>query len=247
MLAGDNPVLVHNCADVDVDADRNYTVRDENGDVLEGGRLNGDGMIEFINPDGSKTLISPDGATRRSIGPDGSEGPLMTTDMPRRIVKTDADGNPLTNADGLRTQKPRQPSSTNPDFDHDRTIVHEDGSTTYFRHGDTDGVTYDADGFPQFDSEVDVTLDSSDLGANSNNTDFGNANDKVLEGIDNGDINIDDLPPDVQDFYDNAPVPNRAPDGYTWHHHQDTGRMQLVPDGTHGDYPHTGGASIWGR
>ncbi len=37
-----------------------------------------------------------------------------------------------------------------------------------------------------------------------------------------------------------------APPGYTWHHHQDYGRMQLVPSGLHQLTGHTGGAAIWG-
>ena len=38
----------------------------------------------------------------------------------------------------------------------------------------------------------------------------------------------------------------QAPPGYTWHHHQDVGRMQLVPYEIHKQTGHTGGASIWG-
>lgn len=37
-----------------------------------------------------------------------------------------------------------------------------------------------------------------------------------------------------------------TPAGYTWHHHQDIGRMQLVPSDLHAKTGHTGGASIWG-
>ena len=37
-----------------------------------------------------------------------------------------------------------------------------------------------------------------------------------------------------------------TPDGHTWHHHQETGRMQLVDFDTHMRTGHTGGKSIWG-
>jgi hypothetical protein len=37
----------------------------------------------------------------------------------------------------------------------------------------------------------------------------------------------------------------RTPDGYTWHHHQDYGRMQLVPEEVHRATGHTGGFSLW--
>jgi hypothetical protein len=34
--------------------------------------------------------------------------------------------------------------------------------------------------------------------------------------------------------------------GYTWHHHQDGGRMQLIPEDIH-DLSHVGGYSLWGK
>jgi hypothetical protein len=40
---------------------------------------------------------------------------------------------------------------------------------------------------------------------------------------------------------------DRTPPGYSWHHHEDTGRMQLVPSELHGAVGHTGGFSIWGK
>jgi filamentous hemagglutinin len=36
----------------------------------------------------------------------------------------------------------------------------------------------------------------------------------------------------------------RVPDGYTWHHHQDTRTMQLVPVDLHEAVRHAGGTSI---
>jgi len=35
------------------------------------------------------------------------------------------------------------------------------------------------------------------------------------------------------------------PDGYTWHHHQQPGRMQLVEFGVHAATSHDGGRKIW--
>lgn len=37
-----------------------------------------------------------------------------------------------------------------------------------------------------------------------------------------------------------------TPDGYTWHHDAETGKMQLVDTETHQRTGHTGGRSIWG-
>lgn len=43
------------------------------------------------------------------------------------------------------------------------------------------------------------------------------------------------------------PTSRRPPSGYSWHHHQDVGRMQLVTDSAHDlGKPHTGGMAIWG-
>ncbi|MCS1351166.1 HNH endonuclease [Mechercharimyces sp. CAU 1602] len=38
-----------------------------------------------------------------------------------------------------------------------------------------------------------------------------------------------------------------SPKDYTWHHHQDTGRMQLIPRDVHESARHTGGHAIWGK
>ncbi|WP_417696190.1 HNH endonuclease [Pseudomonas sp.] len=35
-------------------------------------------------------------------------------------------------------------------------------------------------------------------------------------------------------------------DGYTWHHHQDSGRMQLVPELIHKKTGHILVAKLWG-
>jgi hypothetical protein len=34
-------------------------------------------------------------------------------------------------------------------------------------------------------------------------------------------------------------------EAYTWHHHQDVGRMQLVPRKIHADTGHVGGFDMW--
>jgi RHS repeat-associated protein len=38
-----------------------------------------------------------------------------------------------------------------------------------------------------------------------------------------------------------------TPEGFVWHHHEDYGRMQLVPKEIHAGTPHYGGWSIWGK
>lgn len=36
------------------------------------------------------------------------------------------------------------------------------------------------------------------------------------------------------------------PDGFTWHHNEEVGKMQLVDTVTHNKTGHTGGRNIWG-
>lgn len=36
------------------------------------------------------------------------------------------------------------------------------------------------------------------------------------------------------------------PDGFTWHHNEGVGKMQLVDFGAHGKSSHTGGRAMWG-
>jgi len=38
----------------------------------------------------------------------------------------------------------------------------------------------------------------------------------------------------------------RTPSGYTWHHHQQDGKMQLVSTEVHDQSAHTGGKALWG-
>ncbi|WP_445662062.1 HNH endonuclease [Bacillus sp. FSL R9-9481] len=39
----------------------------------------------------------------------------------------------------------------------------------------------------------------------------------------------------------------KNPKGYTWHHHQEPGTMQLVDTNIHQKTGHTGGRALWGK
>lgn len=41
-------------------------------------------------------------------------------------------------------------------------------------------------------------------------------------------------------------IKGKKPKGFTWHHHQNEGIMQLVDSDIHGKTGHTGGRNIWG-
>ena len=50
---------------------------------------------------------------------------------------------------------------------------------------------------------------------------------------------------DQQFNYLNQQFGGTQPPGYTWHHHQDPGRMQLVAFGVHNMTSHHGGRDVW--
>jgi len=116
------------------------------------------------------------------------------------------------------------------------------------RHPET-GVLYEKstlpdgrDGvFPVFDSIFDVLLDEEYL-LESDNKQFKYCNKKLKEAIEND--------PELKEKFTSRQLEEiqngRTPSGYTWHHHQETGRMQLVPTEQHEKSAHTGGKSIWG-
>jgi len=95
--------------------------------------------------------------------------------------------------------------------------------------------------FPQFESAIDAQLpDELIQTTDSEQAKFANQelkekvqndpefakqfNDEQLEQIENGD----------------------TPDGYTWHHNEEPGKMQLISTEDHQNNRHTGGKAIWG-
>ena len=138
-----------------------------------------------------------------------------------------------------------------------------DGSTVYELRT-SDGVrfelTYDPDGFPVFPFEVldldtnspirvlvaDLSFTADEIATSTG--DFRMANGALQELVLTEDLSVRDLPQELRDFYRNASDTelNNSPGGYTWHHHQETGRMQLVVREFHGASSHTGGSRLWG-
>lgn len=95
--------------------------------------------------------------------------------------------------------------------------------------------------FPQFESAIDVQLPEELAHAkDSEQARYGNQelkekvqsdpefakqfNEEQLEQIENGE----------------------TPDGYTWHHNEEPGKMQLISTEDHQNNRHTGGKAIWG-
>ena len=90
-------------------------------------------------------------------------------------------------------------------------------NTGAVRYHSKTGVPFDADGYPIFDAEADVTIEPT------------------------GDRKADVSAANKAAGYE------ETPDGKTWHHHQDRGRMQLVDREIHKRTGHKGGWSIWGK
>jgi hypothetical protein len=97
--------------------------------------------------------------------------------------------------------------------------------------------------FPDFSeaSKFETNLPEN-LYMESDNKQFEYCNEKMKEAYDSGKI-------DTTDFSDRQieQIKNGdKPEGYTWHHSEDLGKMQIVPTNIHGTTGHTGGKSIWG-
>jgi hypothetical protein len=107
-------------------------------------------------------------------------------------------------------------------------------------------VRFDSDGFPEFKTHFEILLDGSHIGTGNRVAHFKAANQALLEAIqkDPNLARVLELPPET---ISRLPSLSKAPEGYSWHHHQDVGRMQLVHGDTHRlSIPHTGGMAIWG-
>ncbi|MGL5125913.1 MAG: HNH endonuclease [Fusobacteriaceae bacterium] len=95
--------------------------------------------------------------------------------------------------------------------------------------------------FPEFDSEVDVYL-PEDLEQSSDSKQFKYCNDQLKEKVAND--------PELRKKFTEEQLEqiedNETPDGYTWHHSEEKGKMELVDSETHSKTGHTGGKVIWG-
>ncbi len=83
------------------------------------------------------------------------------------------------------------------------------------------GIKFDSKGFPDF----------------SNSLYKGGVNDVMIKPTGN---RLNDF-----DAANKAAGYKSKPKGYTWHHHQSRGRMQLVEENIHSQTGHTGGFSLW--
>ncbi len=113
----------------------------------------------------------------------------------------------------------------------------------------TDGkhtLRFDKDGFAEFETKFETLIDDSHIGSGSHRLHFKAANKRLFDAIKAEPKLAKELglsPEDVAELPTSAAPPHE----YTWHHHQDVGRMQLISRQAHElAKPHTGGMSIWG-
>lgn len=95
--------------------------------------------------------------------------------------------------------------------------------------------------FAEFESVVDVQL-PEDLHNATDKEQFKECNKQLKEKVEND--------PELRDKFTDEQLEQiengDTPDGYTWHHSEDTGKMQLVDTETHAKTGHTGGKAVWG-
>jgi hypothetical protein len=123
--------------------------------------------------------------------------------------------------------------------------IHEPSGVPYVRKTiDVNGVKVEVV-VPEFDSAFDAQL-PDELLKESNPRQFNECNRQLKEAIESDpDLRSKFTDEQIEDIMD-----GKTPEGYTWHHDVETGKMQLVEtakhDRTQGGAAHTGGKAIWG-
>jgi hypothetical protein len=113
----------------------------------------------------------------------------------------------------------------------------------------TDGknsLRFDKEGFPELETRFETIIDDVHIGSGNRTAHSQAANKKLHQALQKDPALAKELGLSSADI-EQLPTLTRAPEGYTWHHHQDVCRMQLVSSETHLlANPHTGGMAIWG-
>jgi hypothetical protein len=123
---------------------------------------------------------------------------------------------------------------------HPVTGVHFNSDTVELPNGRVvEGV------FPEFEPVAEVQLEPNENGdyQGTRENHESAANQGLKEQIANNPELGEKFTPEQLEQIENG----ETPDGYTWHHHQEPGRMQLVDQTTHNATAHTGGYSLWGK
>lgn len=95
--------------------------------------------------------------------------------------------------------------------------------------------------FPEFESVFDTRLSKENYNATDKNQ-FKECNSKLKETVQNDKILRENFNEQQLEMIENGETPR----GYTWHHNEKIGEMQLVKTDVHNKTAHTGGKAIWG-
>jgi hypothetical protein len=119
---------------------------------------------------------------------------------------------------------------------------HPETGVPYVRKTVKDAAGNPVEGvFPEFNSQFDVQL-PEDLYQASDSKQARECNKQLKEAVEKDPELAKKFTPEQLEQIKNGDTP----DGYTWHHNEETGKMQLVDTETHAKTPHTGGKVIWG-
>ena len=109
-----------------------------------------------------------------------------------------------------------------------------------------DTLQFDKNGFAEFETRFETLIEESHIGSGRPALHFRAANKRLYEAIRADSGLARQLGLSAEEVAA-LPTSRRPPSGYSWHHHQDVGRMQLITDSAHDlAKPHTGGMAIWG-
>jgi hypothetical protein len=140
--------------------------------------------------------------------------------------------------EALEQRYPGQVTSTTVPPVNPRNNVHLAGT----RHHT--GVVFDQRGFPIFDdvTKVDLQISAGQVAGRNYRGQMRAATRALRDRIDSGAIPASRFTSDqIRAIMGGR---DKIPD-FTWHHHQEVGRMQLVPEGIHADVGHIGGFEMW--
>lgn len=98
---------------------------------------------------------------------------------------------------------------------------------------------------PEFESVFDAQL-PDELCLSKDKEQFKECNKQLYEAIQNDPELAKKFTPEQLEQIKDGMKNGGAPDGYTWHHDAEKGKMQLTDSDTHGDSRHTGGRMLWG-
>lgn len=149
----------------------------------------------------------------------------------------DTDGNALEETDQL--ENPRDFITRNSSLEGD---IHPITGVPFERKKVEDANGEKVEGvFPIFDSTFDVQL-PEDFYLASDREQFDYCNERLMEAYENGEL--DDAP--FNERQREQIANGDKPQGYTWHHNEEIGKMELIETEIHDKTGHTGGKVIWG-